>query len=558
MTTALPPSPAGALLLAAPHAAAPHAVLGESTQTMVLISFMVFVGLALLLCVFAGPDRDEVADFYTANRTLTPLQNALALSGDYISAATVLGTTGIVALSGYDGFALAFSTVLALGVLLLLARPMRNAGRYTLGDIFAIRASGGAPRTAAAVATLAVSLPFLVVQLSGAGSATALLLGLTSDGAQQTCTALIGALMVCYTVLGGMRGTSLVQIVKVVLTFGTVVAVAVSVLHHFDWHPGALLDAAARGSGQGDAYLRPGLQLGHTAEGRLNFIGLQLTVVLGAACMPHMIMRVNAAPDGAAARRSTRHAVAMVGLFCLVVAVLGLGAAAMVGDRVIAAVNPNGQGALLLLAGTVEGGTATTAGGVLFTAVACSVFVTVLAVVAGITLTAAATLAHDVHAHAVHRGRLTQKREVRAVRWSVLLFGALGIVLSMAAQGYNVQFLSSLAVAVAASAVLPALVYSLFWERFNRTGLLWSVYGGVLLSVGLQACSPTVSGSPFALFPQSDFAWFPLQTPGLVSVPAAFLLGWAGSLRGARRPAPAGEPSYAAAEARILTGIGSE
>jgi SSS family solute:Na+ symporter/cation/acetate symporter len=531
--------------------------LGANTQAIILIAFLLFVAGSLMLCVIVGPEGSEVSDFYTANRTLTPLQNALALSGDYISAATLLGTTGIVAMSGYDGFTLAISTVLALGVLLLIARPLRNAGRYTLGDIWALRVDGAAPRIAAAVATLAVSLPFLVVQLSGAGSATAQVLGLSGGGAEQFCTIVIGVLMICFTVLGGMRGTSMVQIVKVVLVFGTVAVMAVSVLSRFHWNIDSLLTAASAGSGQGDAYLRPGLQLGSTAEGRLNFIGLQLTVVLGAACMPHMIMRVNAARTGSAARRSTRYAIAIVGAFCLLVAIIGLGAAAVVSDKVIGAVNPNGQGALLLLAGVLEGGTTTAGGSILFTAVACSVFVTVLAVVAGITLASAATLAHDVHAHAVRKGRLPQIGEVRAVRWSVVAVGALGIVMAIAAQGSNVQFMSSLAVCIAASAVLPALLFTLFWSRFNRTGLIFSVYGGLLCSVGLQAFSPTVSGSPFALFPKADFHWFPLQTPGLVSVPAAFLLGWAGSALGRRR-AGSDEPDPEFAATRQLALLGAD
>ncbi|WP_063795874.1 sodium/solute symporter [Peterkaempfera griseoplana] len=537
---------------------------GEGTQTSVLIAFLVFVGAALLLCVFAGPDRDEVADFYTANRSLTPLQNGLALSGDYISAATMLGTTGIVALSGFDGIMLDVSTALALGTLLVLARPLRNAGRYTLGDIFALRAPGSAPRIAAAVVTLAVSLPFLVVQLAGAGAATAMLLGLTSDGAQQTCIALIGTLMVFYTVLGGMRGTSLMQIVKVVLTIGTFATMTVYILSRFHWSPDALLTAAAHGSGHPDSYLRSTSQLGVTANGPLNIIGLHATVVLGAACMPHMIMRVNAAPDGATARRSTRYALGMVGVYSVALAVLGIGAAALVGAKVISAVNPNGQAALLLLAGSLAGGPSTTAGSALFTAVACTVFVTVLAVVAGITLAAAAALAHDVHAHAVRRGRLTQVREVRAVRWAVLLFGVVGILVSVAAQGYNVQFLSMLAVTVAASAVLPALVHSLFWRGYNGTGLLWSVYGGAALAIGLQLVSPTVSGGPGTLFPDMDFAWSPLQSAGLVSVPAGFLLGWAGSRYGRRRAAAAGpvaggpEVDHDEVELKVLTGVGSD
>ena len=531
---------------------------GSGTQKVVLIAFMGFMGISLLLCVLAGPDRDEAADFYTANRSLTPLQSALALSGDYISAATVLGTTGIVALSGYDGIALAVNTTLALGVLLLLARPLRNAGRYTLGDILALRSPGAAPRIAAAAATLAVSLPFLVVQLSGAGSATALLIGLTNPGAQQICTVFIGVLMIIYTVLGGMKGTSLVQILKVVLSFGTMAVLAVLVCAHFHWSAGALLSAAEHGSGQPQAYLRPGLELGTTLTGRLDFIGLQLTVVLGAACMPHMIMRINTVADAAVARRSTRYAIGVVGLFCLFIAIAGLGAAGVVGDRIITAVTANGQSALLLLAEGLEGGTSSAAGSALFAAVACAVFVTVLAVVAGIALAAAAALAHDVHAHAVRAGRLSEAGEVRTVRWSVAGIGALGITLAVAAQGYNVQFLSSLSIAIAASVVLPALVYSLFWPRFHRTGLMWTVYGGLVCTVGLYAFSPLVSGTPFALFPGRDFHWFPLQTPGLVSVPAAFLLGWAGSVRGRRRDGDAVDPAFAPVEVRILTGAGAD
>jgi SSS family solute:Na+ symporter/cation/acetate symporter len=547
-------------LVAAAAPAGPMPVLDRGTHAPVLIAFLAFVGVALLLCVLVGPDRDEVADFYTANRTLTPFQNGLALSGDYISAATLLGTTGIIALSGYDGILLDMSTALALSTLLVLARPLRNAGRYTLGDVFALRSPGSAPRIAAAVVTLAVSLPFLIVQLTGAGAATAMLLGMTSAGAQQACIVLIGTLMVAYTVAGGMRGTSLMQIAKVVLVTGTLAVTTVCVLARFHWSPDELLSAAAHGSGHPASYLRSASQLGVTASGPWNVAGMHLTVVLGAACMPHMIMRVSAMADGATARRSTRFAFGLVSIYSLCLAVLGIGAAAVVGAGFISAVTPNGQSALLLLASNLAGGPSTTAGMALLTAVACTVFVTVLAVVAGITLTAAATLAHDVHAYAVRRGALPQAKEVRTVRWAAVLFGGVGIALSALAQGYNVQFLSMLAVTIAAAAVLPALVHSLFWRGYHRTGLLWSVYGGTALTIGLQLISPTVSGRPGTLFPGLDFAWSPLQSVGLVSVPVSFLLGWAGSRHGHRRDAERGVPEVdqEAAELRILTGVGSD
>ncbi|MGW2746568.1 sodium/solute symporter [Streptomyces sp. NPDC001450] len=534
--------------------------LGSGAQTAVLVSFLAFAGLSLLLCVLAAPERDEVADFYAANRSLTPFQAAIALVGGYMSAATLLSTTGLVAVVGYDGLVLVLSTSLALGVLLILAGPLRNAGRFTIGDILALRMPGAAPRIAAALATLAVSLPFLVVQLSGVGSATALLIGLENPGAQKACIVFVGTLMICYPVLGGMRGTSVVQILKVVIVFGAVAAVAVLVLNRFHWNVNALLAAATRGSGRPDVYLHSGLQLGQDPAGRLDFFGTQLTVVLGLAVMPHMITQINSVADGAAARRASRYALTAISVFCLLVVIAGLGAAALVGDRTITAVDPKGQMSLLLLAGGLEGGTANAAGSALFTAVACAVFVAVLGVVAGAALSAAAALAHDVHAHAVRRGRLTEMREIRSARWSGVGIGGLSILLATLSQGYNVNFLSSLALAVAASSVLPAVVYTLFWQRYNRTGLLWTVYGGLATSIGLNVFSPAVSGTPFALFPHNDFHWYPMQTPGVVSIPTAFLLGWVGSVvaRGRRADDGQAEPGYAEAEFGILTGVGGD
>jgi cation/acetate symporter len=534
--------------------------LGSGTQTAVLVSFLTFAVLSLLLCVLAGPERDEVADFYAANRSLTPFQAAIALVGCYMSAVTLLSTTGLVAVFGYDGLVLVLSTSLALGVLLMLAGPLRNAGRFTVGDILALRFPGAAARIAAAVATLAITLPFLVVQLSGVGSATALLIGLENPGAQKACIVFVGTLMICYPVLGGMRGTSLVQILKAVFVFGVVAVAAVLVLNRFHWNLDALLTAAERGSGRPDAYLHSGVSLGQDAAGRLDLFGTQLTVVLGLAVMPHMIAQVNSVADGAAARRATRYAITMISVFCLLVAIAGLGAAALIGDRIITAVDPKGQMSLLLLAGGLEGGTSNVAGSALFTAVACAVFVAVLGVVAGVALSAAAALAHDVHAHAVRHGRLTEASKVRSARWSGAGVGLLSIFLAVLSQGYNLNVLASLALAVAASSVLPALVYTLFWQRYNRTGMLWTVYGGLVTSIGLYLFSPTVSGTPFALFPHHDFHWYPLQFPGLVSIPTAFLLGWVGSVStcGRRAGDGQGEPGYAEAELRILTGAGGD
>ncbi|MFE8015894.1 cation acetate symporter [Streptomyces antibioticus] len=527
-------------------------------RAMVLTAFMAFVVLSLLLCVLAGPEGDTTADFYTGNRSLTPMQNALALTGDYISAATLLGVSGLVAVAGYDGIALAVSSCLAVGVFLLLAGPLRNAGRYTLGDILALRAPGSSSRIAAATATLAVCLPFLVLQLAGAGSATALLLGLTSPGAEQVCTVFVGVLMIGYTVLGGMRGTSLVQIVKVGVVFTTMALLALLVLWHHDFDPGALLTGAERGSGLHDRYFEPGHALGDGAAGRLDFLSLQLSVVLGGACMPHVLMRINSATDGATARRATRYAVAVMAVFFLCVVIAGLGAAGVVGGQKIRSVDSSGQLALLLLAGELGGGTAGLAGNVLYTAVACSVFVTVLAVVAGIALSAAAALAHDLHAHVARKGRMSERREVRSARWAVGAVGGLGVLLAAMAQRLNLQSLTYLALTLAASTVLPACLYGLFWSRYNRTGLLWTVYGGVLCTTALYACSLSFSGAPTSLMPGHDFHLIGLQSTAVLAIPTGFLLGWAGSVAGRRVRPTRGTGTDLRWRERVLVGAREE
>lgn len=510
-------------------------LLPPGTHSGVLVAFLVFVGLALLACVMVGSDSDETSDFYTANRALTPFQNGLALSGDYVSAATLLSTTGVVAMSGYDGISVALCAVLALGVLLLLAQPLHRAGAYTLGDVLTLRGERASVRIAAAVVALAISVPFLVAQLRSAGAATALMFGVTTEAAQQTCTALIGILMVCCSVLGGMRGASLIQVIKIVVTCATVTVMTALVLARFGWSPAALLDAAARGSGHPDVYLRPGLAMGTGTAGRLDHIGIQLTVVLGAAVTPHMLMRVAAAPSGAGARRSTRMSLGVVGVLCLMVTILGLGASAVIGGRTIAALGPNGQGAFVLLAARLSAERGTGFGDVLITAVACTVFITILAVVAGAALAAGAAFAHDLYATAA-RGRCTEQQEVRAAQWSAVAVGAVGIVLAVSVDSAQVQPLSILALAIAASTVLPAVVCTLWWRRFTHAGLLWTLYGGLVLALAVDLLSPAVSGGTNSLLPGVDFHLHTLQTPLLLSVPGALALGWMASTISRRRP----------------------
>ncbi|MEY9965108.1 Na+(H+)/acetate symporter ActP [Streptacidiphilus sp. MAP12-16] len=525
-----------------------------SVQTVVVVAFLVFVTVCVLLCALAGPDRDDAADFYTANRSLGTFRNALAISGDYISAATVLSTTGVIALAGFDGMMVTCATALALLlVMVLLAEPLRNAGRFTLGDVLAARMATRQVRIAAGVVALAVTMPFLVVQLSGAGSVVAVLLGLSGYGARTVCVVLIGATMVCYAAIGGMKGTGLVQIVKMVIAFASFGALALLVLHRFEWNLGTLLTAASQGSGLGDSYLRPGAQYGSGATGRLEFLSVQITLVLGAACLPHITMRLHSAPDARTARTSMRWAVGITAAFLATVVVAGLGASALVGGAVIRDADPTGRISVLLLSHTLGGAPGTTGSSAVIAVVSCAVFVTILASVAGVTLAAACSLAHDLYAHAARGGGLPEQREVAAARWAAVGVGVVGIVLAVLTERWNVQMLLSLTYSLSASALFPILVYSLFWRGFTQRGLLWTLYGSLASVCLLMLFSPAVSGGPGAVFPGVDFHWFPLRTPGVVTVPLGFLLGWFGSVQ---RPAPESDVAgFERLELRALTGV---
>ncbi|WP_431680822.1 solute symporter family protein [Kitasatospora sp. KL5] len=524
--------------------------------------FAVIVLVTLAITLWAGRRGRAAEDFYVGGRGFSPLQNGLALSGDYLSAASFLGVTGLIALYGYDGVLYSIGFLVAwLVVLMLVAELVRNAGRYTLADVPALRMRARPVRAAAGTASLVVSLLYLIAQMVGAGSLVALLLG-TGDGPAKAWTIVaVGALMIVYVTVGGMRATTWIQIVKAVLLVAGSVLLTVLVLVRFHGDLGALMQAAADRSGAGRAYLEPGLKYGAALTSRLDFVSLGLALVLGTAGLPHIICRFYTVPTARAARRSTIWAIGLVGAFYLMAVVLGLGAAALVGTRAVRSANPAGNTAVPLLAAELGGGQGATRGVVLFALISAIAFATILAVVAGLTLASSAAFAHDLYAGARRRGRAgeagpgrTEQEEVVAARVSAVVIGALAIVLSLFAQRLNVAFLVGLAFAVAASANLPTLLYSLFWRRFTTRGAVWAVYGGLLPAVLLVVFSPVVSGAPTAVLPGVDFHWFPLENPGLVSIPLGFLAGWLGTVTSRE---PADGDRFAEMEVRSLTGAGA-
>ncbi|MFF8846664.1 cation acetate symporter [Streptomyces sp. NPDC015127] len=501
----------------------------SEAQTMSLIAFITVITVTLLLCVMTGPDRDDLGEFYTGYRSLTPVQSGLAIAGDYISAGTVLGTIGIIALLGYDGVTLALSTVLSLVLMMfLLAEPLRNAGRFTMGDVFSRRAQGPAVRIVTAAVTLTALLPLVVFQLAGAGDLLAVVLGFHADGFKTGAIVFLGLLMIAYAAIGGMKGTAFIQIVKTVVLLVAATAVALLVLERFDFSLPVLLDTAARGSGAGDAYLASGLQF---AGDELDMISTQLTVVLGAAVLPQITMRMFTARSATAVRRSMSWAVSIVVVTCLLIVVIGFGAAAIVGHEVLVAGDPQGKTAFLMVTQAVLGTDPTTLETLLFTAVATAIFLTLLASVAGITLACANTLAHDLVAHGLRRrAALAPRTETAIARAAAAGVGLVALVIAAGARHLNLQALLILSFCIGASAVAPALVYSLFWRRFSRTGLLATLVTGTVASLVLTTGSNLVSGSPQAVFPDADFNWFPFTTTGLVSVPLGFLAGRLGTV----------------------------
>ncbi|MGW6024417.1 sodium/solute symporter [Streptomyces sp. NPDC055099] len=523
---------------------------------MSLVAFTAVVTLTLLLCVMTGPDRDNLAEFYTGYGALSPLRNGLAIAGDYISAATVLGTGGIIALLGYDGVVLALSTALSLMLLMfLLAEPLRNAGQFTMGDVLARRMPGRAVRIAACAATLAALIPLMLVQLAGAGDLLSFILGFSGEGVKTACVVALGALMISYAAIGGMKGTALIQILKIVMLLGSGVVIAALILRRFDWDLGALLAAAEKGSGAGPAFLQSGLQFAGGPHPGLDMVSSQLTVVLGGACLPHVTMRMYTARSAPEIRRSMSWAVSLVALFVLIITVVGFGATAMIGRAAIAQADPQGNTAYLLGSKAVFGVNASTFETLIFTTVTTAIFLTLLASVAGMILACANSLAHDLFAPLRLRKELTPRREMTLARVSALAIGGVAIVLAVVVQHRNLQPLVTLSFCLGASALAPAMVYSLFWRRYTRRGLLWTLIGGTLGSIILMTGTNLVSGSPTSAFPAHDFNWFPFTTTGIASIPLGFLLGWLGTVTSGRGESDEQRRRYEAVEGRILAGV---
>jgi cation/acetate symporter len=469
-----------------------------------ITGFFLFIALSLGITYVAARRMRSAEHFYAAGRSVTGLQNGLALAGDYMSAASFLGIAGLVALSGFDG--LIYSIGFLVGwplVMFLIAEPLRNLGKYTFADVVAFRLAQAPVRVAAAVGSLAVIAFYLIAQMVGAGNLIRLLFGLDYGLA----VAIVGAVMLAYVLFGGMIATTWVQIVKAVLLLLGALLLALLALAPFGFNPLALFAAAA--AQYGDGVLGPG----RLVTDPLDAVSLGLALMLGTAGLPHILMRFYTVPDARTARTSVTYATAFIGFFYLLTFVLGFGAMVLVGQPAIRAIDAGGNMAAPLLAQAV--------GGQAFLGfIAAVAFATILAVVAGLTLAGAATLSHDLWVHVVRRGTAGDAEQLRVARVATIVLGVLAIALGVAFEGQNVAYMVGLAFAIAASSNFPALVLAVFWRGFTTRAAQVSMLAGTVSSLLLIYFSPTIQvdllGQPGAPFP--------LRNPGLVSIPLAFVV----------------------------------
>lgn len=572
------------LLLALPNVALAAEL--KANKTITIGMFVLIIAITMGVVVWAARKTKTAADFYTAGGGITGTQNGWAIAGDYMSAASFLGISGLISLYGYDGFMYSVGWLVAyITVLLIVAEPCRNAGKYTLGDILSFRTRPKTVRAAAAISTVAVSTFYLTAQMVGAGKLMQLLIGFS----YMWSIIGVGILMVGYVVFGGMTATTWVQIIKAGLLISGAALLSVLVGVKAGFNPfGFFADIAAnlniqehvqkvvlnqpvaqQGFDYGQRFLEPGLFL----KNPLDQISLGMALVLGTAGMPHILMRFFTVPTAQAARKSVIIAMFIIGAFYIMTTLLGFGAAIHVTPQMIIEFDRGGNMATMLLAKQLGGDIAPVIGD-LFLAFLCAVaFATILAVVSGLVLAASAAIAHDIYVNVIKDGHADQHEQVKAARITSLVVGVCGILIGIAAEKQNVAHLVALAFAVAASGNLPVVVLSLFWRRMNTAGVVAGLVVGTIASIGLVMVSPNMTypqaiantaqktiialetkqaegvelttkevadlSSAKVAFAENNggtsilglsAALFPLKNPGIVSIPLGFLAAILGAL----------------------------
>jgi len=524
-----------------------------------LIMFLVFIAVTLAITYWASRRSAGSSAYFAASRQITGWQNGIAVAGDYMSAASFLGIAGIIAFQGYDGFLFSVGWLVAyLTVLLVIAEPLRNAGKYTMADVLAYRLKPRPVRAMASLSTLTVSTCYMIAQMVGAGTLVKLLLGGYVTYNQAVIG--VGILMIVYVVFGGMLATTWVQIIKAILLMGGTIMLSILVMAHFHFSFGQFFGAIghvtyhdAKGGVVVQDFLQPGLRY-KPPYGPLDLISLGMALIFGTAGLPHILVRFYTVPDAKTARHSVVWAMVLIGSFYIMTTFLGFGAATIVGPDFIKGHGGTNMSAPLLAQAL--------AGNVFFAFISSIAFATILAVVAGLTISATTSFSHDFWTNVIHNGvERKSGEEVLVARISAFVVGGVSIALAIKLQTANVAFLVALAFAVAASANLPVIVLSIFWRRFNTAGAVTGLAVGLLASIGLILVSPilmgidppTVTGAARHLIQAK--AWFPLENPGILSIPLGFLGAIIGTLVSSEATSQA---KFNELLVRSNTGLGAE
>ena len=511
---------------------------GDNTS---LWMFLGFVAATLVITYFSARKSSGASAYFAAGRRITGGQNGLAVAGDYMSAASFLGIAGMIAMNGYDGFMYSVGFLVAyLTVLFIVAEPLRNSGKYTMADMLAYRLSPKPVRAAASLSTLTVSVFYMIAQMVGAG---VLVRQLIPGVSYEVAVVGVGVLMVVYVVFGGMLATTWVQIIKAILLMSGSIFLSVLVLREYHFDLGEFftrLTAIESTAPDGTKVVRNFLTPGLIFKNPWDQISLGMALIFGTAGLPHILIRFYTGPDAKTARSSVVWAMAIIGLFYIMTTFFGFGAASLMGPDYVQA-NGGTNMAAPELARKLGGE-------VFFAFISAVAFATILAVVAGLTISASTSFAHDFFTNVIHHGKEHQPgQEVLVARIAAFVVGALAIVIAIIlGPGVNVAFLVGLAFAVAASANLPVMLFSIFWKRFNTNGAVVGLLVGLTSSILLILISPDFMGAN---------AIFPLKNPALLSIPIGFLAAIIGTFLSKEVPS---EDKFIEFQVRANTGLGSE
>ncbi len=508
--------------------------LGQVNASSVFF-FLVFITLTLFITYWAAKRTKTTSQYYAAGRSITGFQNGLALSGDYMSAASFLGIAGMVSLKGYDGMIYATGWLVGWPALMfLLAEPVRNLGKYTFADVVAYRLKQKPIRLAAAIGGILVLLTYTIGQMVGAGNLIKLMFGLPYEVAEL----FVGAVMLMYVLFGGMIATTWVQIIKAVLLLGGVTALMLIGLSHFSFNPGELYGAIQT------KYTVTMLNPGGLVTNPIDAFSLGLALMLGLLGLPHILMRFYTVPDAKAARKSVIWATTFIGYFYCIIPIVGFTAAALLGQDIIKKIDAGGNMAAPLLAEFI--------GGTPFMGfIAAVAFATILAVVAGLTLAAASAMAHDLFVNVFKGGHADEKEQVKVARISTIIFGVAAILLGIAFKGQNVAYMVGLTFSIACSGNFPALLLSIIWKRFTTQGAVWAIVVGSVSATLCIILSPTVWVDVF----KNPQPIFPLRNPAVVSMTLAFIVAIVFSLL---TPDKEAEAKFEEEKIRMYLGVGAE